>query len=140
MRLCRTRILCGEMESVMGEYKIGRETYMKEYRKNNRERLSALNRKWRENNRESARMHVRTHRYGISRDEYRRLIAITHCEICGSLPCSGDTKLSMDHNHGTNEIRGMLCRKCNSALGLACDSPEILRKMAQYLEDRCQPS
>lgn len=37
------------------------------------------------------------------------------CGICGNP--KGETRLHMDHDHGTNEIRGLLCFSCNSKLG-----------------------
>lgn len=42
--------------------------------------------------------------------------------------------LSVDHNHSTGKIRGLLCSKCNRMLSNARDNPEILRKAAEYLE------
>ena len=49
-----------------------------------------------------------------------------------------DTKhasLHIDHCHKTGVVRGMLCGNCNFLLGHANDSPEILRKAADYLEE-----
>lgn len=40
----------------------------------------------------------------------------------------------IDHCHVTNEIRGLLCRSCNHALGLVEDDPETLRNLAAYIE------
>ena len=40
----------------------------------------------------------------------------------------------MDHNHMTNEPRGILCANCNTALGLFKDSPSVLRKAEEYLK------
>lgn len=51
------------------------------------------------------------------------------CQICGET-----TKLHLDHDHNTNKIRGMLCHKCNRALGFFKDNPKLLRKAADYLE------
>ena len=41
--------------------------------------------------------------------------------------------LDVDHNHATGTVRGLLCRKCNTALGLLQDSPEILLRAHYYL-------
>ena len=40
----------------------------------------------------------------------------------------------IDHNHKTGVIRGVLCRNCNSALGLFQDDTEILEKAIRYLK------
>jgi len=52
-----------------------------------------------------------------------------YCQICGS-----GKKICFDHCHASLKFRGWLCNKCNTALGFAGDSPEILRKLADYLE------
>ena len=52
-----------------------------------------------------------------------------HCEVCGK---SG--KICFEHDHTMNKFRGWLCSHCNSALGYAFDSPDLLRKLAVYLE------
>lgn len=43
-------------------------------------------------------------------------------------------KLHLDHCHKTGEFRGWLCRGCNSMAGFSGDSPEILRGLAEYIE------
>lgn len=43
---------------------------------------------------------------------------------------------AIDHNHEIGEFRGVLCLKCNSMLGMAKDSSEILSKAINYLEQR----
>jgi hypothetical protein len=43
---------------------------------------------------------------------------------------------AIDHNHETGEFRGILCLKCNSMLGMARDSRDLLEKAAAYLEER----
>ncbi len=43
-------------------------------------------------------------------------------------------RLAIDHSHTGGQRRGFLCQSCNQALGMAGDSPELLRKMADYLE------
>jgi len=45
-------------------------------------------------------------------------------------------RLSVDHNHKTGEVRGLLCSKCNSILGLAGDEPGRLKKCIDYLEQK----
>lgn len=57
------------------------------------------------------------------------------CEACGSRATHG-RNFHLDHDHGTGKFRGWLCHGCNTALGGARDMPEILRKLATYLEQR----
>jgi hypothetical protein len=42
--------------------------------------------------------------------------------------------LHFDHDHETGAFRGWICGKCNTALGLADDDPEILLKLIEYLK------
>lgn len=41
---------------------------------------------------------------------------------------------AIDHNHETGKFRGILCLQCNSLLGMAKDSTDILGKAIQYLD------
>ena len=80
----------------------------------------------------------RAYLYGITPEEYQSLLD-KHlvCEICGeeeTRPFSGGvTRLSVDHDHKTGEIRGMLCANCNLMIGYAKDNPELLEKAIGYL-------
>jgi hypothetical protein len=40
---------------------------------------------------------------------------------------------AIDHNHDTGEFRGILCLECNTLLGMAGDSPKILKAAIKYL-------
>jgi hypothetical protein len=42
-------------------------------------------------------------------------------------------RLSIDHNHKTGEIRGLLCHGCNVGIGHFSDSIEFLLKAINYL-------
>jgi DNA-directed RNA polymerase subunit M/transcription elongation factor TFIIS len=55
------------------------------------------------------------------------------CVIC-KLPCEVRENLSVDHDHSTNEVRGLLCSKCNWALGLLNEDEDILWNMLEYLK------
>lgn len=55
------------------------------------------------------------------------------CAICGIDAISYTKRFSVDHDHETNEIRGLLCQGCNTILGMAGDQVEILQNAIGYL-------
>lgn len=81
-------------------------------------------------------------KHGITHLQYDLMAKAQNklCIICGQpevLENSVSGKilsLAVDHCHKTGKIRGLLCTNCNLMLGKAKDSPEILRKAAEYLE------
>lgn len=73
-------------------------------------------------------------RYGIGIKVYRRLLhqQMGRCAICTGLP---DNKgLLVDHDHSTGDVRGLLCRPCNSGIGMLGDDLARLRSAVSYLE------
>lgn len=56
------------------------------------------------------------------------------CKICCRLGSEFKRRLCADHDHRTGVVRGLLCHRCNKALGLFDDNPENLESAAQYLE------
>ena len=76
----------------------------------------------------------RQRRYGISETEYYRLLKEQGgvCAICHNVQ---HTKLmAVDHNHDTNETRGLLCNTCNLGLGYLRDSVLFLESAIGYLK------
>jgi hypothetical protein len=72
--------------------------------------------------------------YGLGPGEYERLFEAQEgaCAICRG---KRRYRLSVDHDHKTNLVRGLLCRMCNERLLTAArDRPEVLRSGAEYLE------
>lgn len=87
--------------------------------------------------------------YGLlSGDYFLWLEAQDHCcAICGLHEDdnvqnveSGAIMLAVDHDHGTDEIRGLLCWRCNLGLGYFQDSPDRLEDAARYIENFRQSS
>lgn len=77
-------------------------------------------------------------RLGITYREYRAMLEAQDggCKICGAtVETRGKRgRLAVDHCHSTLKIRGVLCHRCNSLLGYVDDSPELLRRAADYLD------
>lgn len=55
------------------------------------------------------------------------------CAICLTAQA-----IHIDHDHATGKVRGMLCFRCNAALGQLADDPATVRRAAAYLEGRSQ--
>lgn len=54
------------------------------------------------------------------------------CAICGEKSKNG--RLAVDHVHGPNTVRGLLCSLCNTGLGLFKDDPDRLAAAIEYLK------
>ena len=95
--------------------------------------------KWRQKHKDIVRIHNRKHRnkklYGIDENIFFKLINEINykCPGCKTefVNCEG---ACIDHNHKTNKVRGILCKRCNFAIGYALDNPKILLNLAKYLK------
>lgn len=78
------------------------------------------------------RKHDLKRKFNISLSEYEHIASTQNnlCAICGSVD---EIRLAVDHCHNTGIIRGLLCRRCNLALGLVKDSVQTLKSMIEYL-------
>lgn len=76
-------------------------------------------------------------RYGITIDDYNRMYdqQSSCCKICGQ----HFDRLCVDHCHNTGDVRGLLCRKCNVALGQFDDDIKLVSKALEYLTDKRIP-
>jgi hypothetical protein len=106
------------------------------YRADHQERLNAL---WRDNWRSNAacrERHAGARRktiYGLSAEHHRRLVEQQNgvCAICKR---PSRRALCVDHCHATRVVRGLLCDKCNTALGLLGDDAGRIQAAAAYLD------
>jgi len=73
-------------------------------------------------------------KFGIKPDEYQEKfnLQLGGCAICKQPP--KDRRLAVDHSHKTNQIRDLLCVKCNAVLGLINDDEELLFACIEYLK------
>lgn len=100
---------------------------------------------YRKNNPEKFRRGVRSStlksKYGIDADKYDVLFAVQEgrCATCGYRPSTGE-HLDVDHCHETKQVRGLLCRACNTTLGKVKENTETLNNMINYLEAGGSPS
>lgn len=80
-------------------------------------------------------MHI-AQNYGLTINQYNNMLRKQDykCAICGAKQNKGYTKdnLCIDHDHKTGVVRGILCDKCNMAMGVF-DELEKLNKAILYL-------
>lgn len=71
--------------------------------------------------------------YGLSPDDLTELLAQQdgRCAICLTAEA-----IHIDHDHADGRIRGVLCFRCNAALGQLGDDADVVRRAADYLEGR----
>ena len=98
----------------------------------------ARQRSYYKNNKERYRDYGYNRAYNITREQYDKLLEEQdgRCAICGTDTPGGYGRLHVDHNHTTGEVRGLLCHGCNTGIGSLKDSPDTLRRAANYLEER----
>lgn len=74
--------------------------------------------------------------FGISLKEYNRVLQNQNgvCDICGLAEINKNKKhLSIDHDHETSRVRGLLCSKCNLGLGAFGDDIDVMASAISYL-------
>jgi hypothetical protein len=76
----------------------------------------------------------RERRFGITHGQFLAMLESQGgvCAICGNGNDNG-RQLSIDHNHATGAVRGLLCDRCNPMLGYARDRTDVLQAAISYL-------
>ena len=136
------------------------ETYGRAYYLKNKDRIHALNKKYREKNKEKhlakAREYHHENReeilpkkrakwkedsalnsakrrfknYGLAPEVFDEMI-IERAGCCDI--CLRPSLLVVDHDHATGRVRGLLCDRCNQSLGLMRDNIDNMRQAVEYL-------
>jgi hypothetical protein len=107
--------------------------YWKSWRLQNVEHVRAKTAQWKERNPDKVKSSQRKRFYGLTDEAFRALGEVQgwRCAICDvditEAPC-------VDHDHETGAIRNLLCRRCNSGLGMFGDSSARLSAAAAYLD------
>lgn len=78
--------------------------------------------------------HSRKKKYGLTPKAFDELMSLQHgrCAVCDYIFATKN-EACVDHDHVTNQVRGLLCRLCNLAEGHLRGSPLLARKLAEYL-------
>ena len=75
-------------------------------------------------------------RHGITPEEFWAIYEEQDgtCPVCDkAIDAEGS---AIDHNHETGDVRGILCKNCNRALGLLGDNPETMARAQAYLLEK----
>ncbi len=106
----------------------------------NRTRKSATSAAWAKANQDKV-LNSRVKRFGLTAEGYNDLLKAQNnrCAICLTDKPGGRGRFAVDHDHkaeadGSMVVRGLLCMSCNSALGNFLDSPDSMRRAAEYIE------
>jgi len=127
--------------------------YGRNHYANNKEAAAKRKRRWYRRNRESILAAARSRPdrdyhakklrgYGMDVEAYEGMQKRQGrvCAICRQPPNGKRVeRLSVDHDHETGKVRGLLCRRCNAALGLCHDSIEWLQEAMKYLTKQRKP-
>lgn len=95
--------------------------------------------KWYRENREDHNKKARANRYrrsfGMSLEDYDILFEKQNglCAICGVDDNYGGKRFSVDHDHKTGVVRGLLCDNCNTGIGMFKDNPSLMLNAIKYL-------
>ena len=131
---------------------------IKEYRAQNADLIKESNKQYREKNKwkiteaylkyrtseKYLRTRINSHlkrTYGITYVEYQELLDAQGgvCKICKTLKprksATDLTPLFVDHNHTTGKVRGLLCSKCNSGLGMFEDNIDYFVEAINYIKE-----
>jgi hypothetical protein len=129
-----------------------RKEYMKEYYKThypqNKEKMNQQSQEYRKKHKDTPKyqeMMVRSrlkHRYNMSLEEYNTLLIKQRgvCAICKEPETSIDPRnkrkriLSVDHNHKSGKVRGLLCILCNQAIGMFKENSNNFLNASKYLK------
>lgn len=135
---------------------------MKEWRAANKDKVQANFQRWKEANADARKAYMQEYQvqrsacpeqqlsmwkrnlwrnYRLNPDEFNELWAAQQgkCAICRvDMKPKGRSRdaVSVDHNHDTGAVRGLLCQGCNRGIGNLMDSPEVLEAAAKYLRER----
>lgn len=105
---------------------------------NNRTKTRAASKRWMNAHPEKVRAAHRQRKYGITPEQYADLLTIQNGR-CGMPQCKtplpgGKGTWNVDHDHASGKPRGLLCHKCNLALGHYENNKSRHKEFEEYLK------
>jgi hypothetical protein len=121
--------------------------YFREYQQKRRLRNSSKEREYqknyRDNNKDKRKNVMLKLKFNLTLDEYNFMLDAQSgvCKICGMSETTKKNNsdevrmLCVDHDHNTGQVRGLLCNRCNRALGHYEASKPRAQEFEKYLEE-----
>lgn len=107
----------------------------------NREKKSQTNKLWAKNNPDRV-LNSRMKKFNLTAEEYKNRLAAqdNRCAICRTDKPKSRGRFVVDHDHaeelqGRIVVRGILCNRCNLALGYFEDNIDTMNKAIDYLNN-----
>jgi hypothetical protein len=147
----RTCTSCNETKSLQDYYfesnkkggkrpraicKLCHSEYNKNWEKNNKDKAAAKTKRYRHKYPEKTRAVALKRYFDMTLEELNQIEKEqnTSCMICKIHQDDLGESLCVDHDHETKDVRGILCRRCNLALGQFRDNVELLENAVKYLK------
>lgn len=104
-----------------------------------RKKAVEAQKRWTERNLERVRQNRKAQHlkrtFNLTLEQYEQMALAQNqvCAICENA-CETGYALAVDHCHKTNQIRALLCKNCNTALGLFKDNTDIMERAIEYVK------
>jgi hypothetical protein len=131
MKICTK---CNELKPLSEYYKSIRKGRNIQEESHCKSCCSTRKKKYRLENKEAVRAQNKRRVPGWDIDRYNQYLELQEgkCAICGTTKYTNKDWCA-DHDHATNQPRGLLCGRCNAGLGYFKDNPEYLQSAINYL-------
>lgn len=131
----RTHTLCKKCSNILVRERRKKNITPEKKQKNSERVLKYTN-----NNKEKIKSRRLLKKYGVTLDWlYQKLIEQEFkCTICNIE--INENSAVVDHCHDKNYIRGVICNKCNTAIGFFKNNTDSMKKAIQYLKERVDKS
>lgn len=137
---------CGSSKDIVSGKnvcRICRNSYMREWNSRHRESVRNRDREYKKKFPDKFRDSRLRSTFGISLDDYNAIFIKQNgvCAICERFDISYNMhgvikNLCVDHDHKTGSVRGLLCMRCNKALGSFYDDISLLKNAIKYLSSQ----
>jgi hypothetical protein len=119
--------------------------YQRKYRLRNSPKEREYQKNYRDNNKDKRKNGMLKLRFNLTLEDYNLMFDAQGgvCKICGQTETAKKNKnkndevrmLCVDHDHNTGEVRGLLCNKCNVALGHYEATKERAQEFEKYINE-----